>query len=323
MTHAPPEGVVLVVADQDDLSSDKVVLAVAATGGDVVRLSPRAVPLHMDCRFRDGRWQGTIQAGTGREVHLDRVTAVLWRWGVTATMPGHPDIAGTAERAWAASEDRDGLLGVLRSLPAYWMSHPDAIAAVEYSKPLQLRDAVRVGLTVPDTLIATRGAAAATWMDPSVDHIYKAFRAPFRPTAQRNQIVLARRITEDVPDELGAASIFQRLIPGTPIRLTVIGTEMHAAAIHADGDVDWRLHQLDPGVLTPVRTPDRIRALVSELMGHWGLTYGAWDFIATEDDWVFLEINPTGLWGFVEEATGLPLTDRIAAVLLSGGARCA
>jgi hypothetical protein len=275
----------------------------------------------MDCVLRDGCWHGTIRAGDGRTVHLDRVGAVLWRWG--GRLPGHPAIEEPDQRAWAAREDTEAALGVLRSLPAYWMSHPDRLAAIEGGKPLQLRDAVQAGLVVPATLIASHGAAVTRWMDPRAPHIYKAFRAPYRPKTGEAGWVLATRVHGELPEELCAASTFQALVSGTPIRVTVIGEQVFAVAVtDVSYDVDWRPQQTE-AVLKPVEVPEPVQAAIGALMARWGLTYGTLDFIATgSGEWVFLEINPTGAYGFVEEATGLPLTRTIAETLIRGGRTC-
>jgi hypothetical protein len=315
------ERVVLVVAGQDDLMSDKIILGLDTAGAEVVRLNLTETPLQMDCCLHEDAWLGTIQAGNGKTVHLDQIGAVLWRWG--RKLPGHPAIADTDQRTWAAREDTDAVLGVLRSLPAYWMSHPDRLASVENAKPLQLRDAAQVGLSVPPTLLATHGRAVDAWRTPGAPCIYKAFRAPYKPSRGNAGWVLATRVRDRLPDELLAASIFQELIDGTPIRVTVIGEQIFAVEVTGvDYDVDWRPQQTEAD-LRPVLVPDKTRQGIHALMGQWGLTYGAFDFIATPaGEWVFLEVNPTGAYGFVEEATGLPLTKTIAETLIRGGRAC-
>ena len=51
-------------------------------------------------------------------------------------------------------------------------------------------------------------------------------------------------------------------------------------------------------------------------MDGFGLTFGALDFVITPSGgWVFLEINPTGQYGFIEHATGAPLTAQLADLL--------
>jgi hypothetical protein len=50
-----------------------------------------------------------------------------------------------------------------------------------------------------------------------------------------------------------------------------------------------------------------------------GLVYGACDLIRTpEDEWVFLETNTVGEFGWLEAACGLPVAKAIADVLERG-----
>jgi hypothetical protein len=44
--------------------------------------------------------------------------------------------------------------------------------------------------------------------------------------------------------------------------------------------------------------------------------YGAFDFSIDRDGgWWFLECNPNGQWGFITEATGIPIASAIADLL--------
>lgn len=51
-------------------------------------------------------------------------------------------------------------------------------------------------------------------------------------------------------------------------------------------------------------------------MRELGLVYGAFDFVITPDvEWIFLEVNPGGQFGFLEDRTGAPLTAILADLL--------
>jgi hypothetical protein len=51
-------------------------------------------------------------------------------------------------------------------------------------------------------------------------------------------------------------------------------------------------------------------------MDRLGLVYGAFDLRRRDDgEHVFLEVNPAGQWLYVEEVTGLPITDAVARLL--------
>jgi glutathione synthase/RimK-type ligase-like ATP-grasp enzyme len=105
------------------------------------------------------------------------------------------------------------------------------------------------------------------------------------------------------------------------LRITVVGDEVFAAEIHSQQSNhtrhDWRRYDLR---LTPHRihelpraTAERCRRLVESL----GLRYGAIDLILTPDGrYVFLEINPGGQYLWIEQATGLPISEALCDLLV-------
>jgi len=97
-----------------------------------------------------------------------------------------------------------------------------------------------------------------------------------------------------------------------------------AVGIHAGNDaarVDWRS---DYGALsyTVITPPPALAEGVRRFMAAFGLTYGAFDFVVTPaGQWVFLECNAGGQYGWLEGQTGLPITDAIVDVLARGDRR--
>ncbi|MGP3977962.1 hypothetical protein ACTWQF_28885 [Streptomyces sp. 8N114] len=61
--------------------------------------------------------------------------------------------------------------------------------------------------------------------------------------------------------------------------------------------------------------PDEVRCGVTALMGAPQLRFGAFDFLITAEGWVFLEVNPNGQWGGIEDHTGLPIAATVATAL--------
>lgn len=54
-------------------------------------------------------------------------------------------------------------------------------------------------------------------------------------------------------------------------------------------------------------------------MEKMGLNYGAIDLIVTPDDqFVFLEVNPSGAWGWIEGRLSFPISESIADLLIAG-----
>jgi len=51
-------------------------------------------------------------------------------------------------------------------------------------------------------------------------------------------------------------------------------------------------------------------------MQQLNLSFGAFDFILTPDDeYVFLEVNSSGQWGWIEDITKMPISETIANTL--------
>jgi glutathione synthase/RimK-type ligase-like ATP-grasp enzyme len=99
----------------------------------------------------------------------------------------------------------------------------------------------------------------------------------------------------------------------------VVGTRIFSAKIdsqaHAKATLDWRpfLQDLEYEV---VELPPEIEAKILIFMRTFGLIYGAFDFIVTpEGRYVFLEVNPSGQYMWVECATGLEITAALADAL--------
>ncbi len=155
--------------------------------------------------------------------------------------------------------------------------------------------------------------------------IYKPLSAPSVRCDGELRFIYATQVDSTALDEddIGlTAHLFQEWIPKKyDLRLTVVGDRFFAVAIHANSDeayADWRS---DYSALNyePIAVPDKIRYSVTALLEHLDLSFGAFDFTITpEGEWVFLEINPNGQWGWIEECTGLPITSAMADLLTIG-----
>jgi len=106
------------------------------------------------------------------------------------------------------------------------------------------------------------------------------------------------------------------------LRITVVGGRVLAAAIDSQASEraahDWRrdgVRLLD--AWQPYTLPPEVEEKLLRLMDYFNLNYGAADFIVTpEGRHVFLEVNPSGEFFWLELHPGLPISEAIADVLL-------
>lgn len=314
---------ILVLADQSDTPTDRIVKTLTDRGADVFRLDTHDFPRSAGITgvISDSRpWQGFLETDH-RSVALDAVTAVYYR--TPRAFDFRPDMSGP-ERQYAAAQARAGLGGIICALDCRWMSHPAAMSRAEY-KPVQLAAARRAGLQIPKTIITNRADDARNWAD-SIDGpiITKPLASPILVEGSNLKTVYTTLLKPSDLDDLRGldvtAHLFQAWVDKAhEVRLTVAGDQLLAAAIHAGSvasHVDWRS---DYPALTYEQTevPDHVAEAVHDLMYDLDLRYGALDFIVDPDGrWWFLEVNPCGQWDWIQHHTGLQIAEAIADELM-------
>jgi len=106
------------------------------------------------------------------------------------------------------------------------------------------------------------------------------------------------------------------------LRVTVVGPDIFAAEIDSQADdstrVDFRRFALSKRI--PKHRPATLRRTLSErilrVMRRLDLEFGCFDIIIKPDgEEVFLEVNPSGQWHWVQRYTGLPIDDALAGML--------
>ncbi|MGH3468425.1 MAG: ATP-grasp ribosomal peptide maturase [Thermocrispum sp.] len=314
---------VLVLADDYDPSADAMVRSLHDRDAVVHRVNTAWFPgqLSMSAELAGGRWSGCLRTPY-RTIELDGITAV---WVRSPKAFNFPAEMSAAERGFANLEAKYGFGGVLTSLPALWVNQPARAAGANF-KPVQLTTAARCGLTVADTVITN---------DPQA---VREFAAGGRTVSK---VLGANTIVEDGGRKLGytrvldaadlddlrgvdtTTHLFQRWAPKMhEARVIVVGDQLTAVAIHAGsaaGYVDWRI-DYDSLRYDLIEPPESVAAAIRAVMAELGLVYGAFDFVCGSDGWTFLEVNPGGQFGWLEDATGAPITGQLADLLAKGAA---
>jgi glutathione synthase/RimK-type ligase-like ATP-grasp enzyme len=112
------------------------------------------------------------------------------------------------------------------------------------------------------------------------------------------------------------------LYPKTDISVTVIGDSIFPVKILLNGsgvEGDWR--KIKEGVqFIEYKLPGEISKACVNLVHSLGLSFGAIDLIESDDGIYFLEINPTGEWGWLVHAAGIPLHETLCNLLESRNA---
>jgi glutathione synthase/RimK-type ligase-like ATP-grasp enzyme len=224
-------------------------------------------------------------------------------------------------------EARAAIIGAVLGRPSKWMSHPQAIWTAEF-KPHQLQLASSLRLTIPRTVITNDPERVRSAFREFGEMIIKPTRSGHFVKDGADYSIYTSRILEEHLDDLENArwspSIYQAHVPKKfDIRVTVVGDRCFSAAIDSPSDpearVDWRRTTNPQLPHYPHNLPRRLELQLLKLMRTLGLTFGAIDLVETPSgDYVFLEVNPSGQWLWIDDLLNLGISDAVAEWLSKG-----
>lgn len=319
------EGGVVVVAPCADLEALAVVVALRRSGAETELVDTRWMPTRLRCSFRVSESAAVRRSwGSGR-TRLPVQPRGVWKrlW----LQPEVPADVGTEDRDFASAECAE----IVRTLMLD-LERSDVVVNREPArlgarrKVVQLAAARGVGLSIPATLVSndpediraflrsvpravykTQTQSSMIWNEGSSRYV--AYATPVDETT-----LVGDRLLTMVP------GIFQELVESRfALRVTVVGDSVFAARVDWDTKrhgIDWRLagrerltigsYDVDTGI------EERLRAVMKEL----GLEFGVCDLLVRRDgEVVFLEVNETGRFLFVQDATGLPVLEALVDLL--------
>jgi glutathione synthase/RimK-type ligase-like ATP-grasp enzyme len=286
----------------------------------------RVVPFFTDlpdryrCSYEPISGSGTVSSDE-LTLAMDEISAVWWR----RVIPPRIRASHGQLDAYTSSEYDAFLAGLEFVLPnARWLSRPSAIDRARH-KPLQLALARRYGFsTVPTVftndpeVLRARAAAARS--------VFKSIRSPRVPATpeQLHTLFTAELDQEALRDADGVQScpgIVQEFVDkAADIRVTVIGDRWFAVHIdsqaRSDTSLDFRRNGRDLAhSIFPLERS--LGQSCVRLVHDCGLAFGAIDFaLLPSGNLLFFELNPNGQWGWLEEATGLPMRRALVNWLL-------
>ena len=181
---------------------------------------------------------------------------------------------------------------------AAWMNWPQATYLAE-SKPYQLLTAHVCGFKVPKTVVGNNVSN-----ETNDQAIIKSLDTVL--LREGNDCLFTYSTISDMPSDEESASvpfIIQEYITNkVDIRVTVIGDRLSAVRILSN-DIpiagDWRTIAKETLHYEDINLPEPITSACIALTRKLGLQFAAIDLLEREDDYYFLEVNPTGEWGWL------------------------
>ena len=256
---------------------------------------------------------------------IDRIAEevkVVW-----CRKPTLVDVSGTTEaitrhKNQELAKVATNLAALLRD--CHWVNDFFAESAAS-NKLFQLVTAAQLGLKVP-RWICTNSRARVEAFAAEVEGRIVAKCLYYGYFQGGSWIPTTEVHLDSLPSvHLGIPMIFQEYVEKEyELRITVIGEHLFSCridsqkAVKKETRIDWRHYDLPNTPHTEVELPEELESLIMELMRGLGLVMGCIDFIVTPArEYVFLEVNSSGQWGWIECLTGMPITRTLAEYLRS------
>lgn len=207
---------------------------------------------------------------------------------------------------------------------ANWVNHPVATYEAE-NKLNQLKIAKQCGFLVPETYVAN---SLPLNIDADKTYIVKSLDTALFYTNQEEMFTYSTMVTgaELLNSEIKIAPIIiqEYLSPKIDLRVTVIGDNIFAVTITKQGQSivgDWRKSNKDNLDYTFIDLPKGIEENIFNLMNKLNLSFAGIDLALVKNNYYFIEVNPTGEWGWLMSSAKLPIDKAIVDTLVEGGVR--
>lgn len=204
-----------------------------------------------------------------------------------------------------------------------WVNHPVENHRME-SKTRQLHLAEQIGFEIPETQITNNPSTIQNLYQEFGSLISKVVSTPPPMKGDQDKFVYTVLLNASPLNESESLevcpSIFQEpLVPKTDYRVTVIEEMVLPVKVEGKGQesvpVDWRTEKENIRFV-PADLPDRIKCRCRNYVDEAGLLFGAIDIVEHNGEYVFLEINPNGEWGWLQKPWGIPIAEEIAKLLI-------
>lgn len=312
---------ILVVSCEHDAHANEVLRELEAHGAEAWLLDLGEFPSRGSLTIDVGEMftdTALRVSDSGPLLRISDCGVIWWRRPQPFAIPD--EISEPEARSFAAMECHAAFAGLWLTIDAFWINHPTRDLDAS-RKVYQLRVAQDLGFDVPETRITNSSEAAERFIErlrpqPTVYKAFTATEGAWRETRllRSDELALLCNVRY-------APVIFQEYIPaGIDLRITIVGQQIFTAAIYAhetEYPVDFRM-SMDVARVEPFELPQRIANKLLAFMSRLGLIYGAIDMRMTPDgEFVFLEINTSGQWLFVEQRTRQPITTAMAQLMIS------
>jgi hypothetical protein len=191
-------------------------------------------------------------------------------------------------------------------------------------------EAKRQGLKIPHTLITGRKSKLKNFFNLYKDregivskrildsYLYQDdyFLYNFNLT-----FLITPEILSELADDFSISLFQERIKADFEIRVIYIEGHFYSVSIHNfDDNIDYRtkLIEMENLRIVPFKLPTEIEEKLENVFNRFNLNYGSADLMYSNDEYYFLEINPTGQISFINNICNYNIENSVAKILKNG-----
>lgn len=202
-----------------------------------------------------------------------------------------------------------------------WINHPVYTYQAE-NKLYQLKVAKEIGFDVPETLLSN--FVPKNISDDNV-YVVKSLDTALFYQDDLEMFTYTSVITgkELISANLIAAPVIIQnyLSNKIDIRVTIVGDYIFAVDITKKGNQiegDWRKNTKEDLLYRKIILPKEIVDKIKAIMQKLNLNFGGMDLAKVNNNYYFIEVNPTGEWGWLVSTADIPINKAIVSTMLEG-----
>lgn len=307
----------LIISSSIDFSTDLVSYRLLSDGEKFYRLNRDEFTKH---KIEVDLQKRCLKISIGKEIYLayfDELKGIYFRAPVFLRTQSKKEL--TIEEQLERNQWSAFLRNLIVFQNANWINNPVDVYRAE-NKMYQLSVAQQCGLQIPSTKVTNN---SNIFMDKEKKYIVKSLdTALFYDLLNNKEMFTYSSVIngEDLEKyDLNKAPVFiqEFLEPKIDCRITYVGGKFFSVKIQQnDKGVygDWRLYKENIDYI-PFEIPYETKKSIDILMKNLNLNFGGIDLAYAEGKHFFIEVNPTGEWGWLEVKTGMEISSQIKNTL--------
>jgi glutathione synthase/RimK-type ligase-like ATP-grasp enzyme len=309
---------ILILTDKNDAHANYVIEKIKNQNLPHVRLNLDVESLkNTIVKYQNGVWD---IAQNNKKINLSSIKCI-WNRRTFVELLLDEEYNQTVDFKLWKNEWNKTLLGIYSSLRHIKWLNPWRKSYEAENKYLQMELALKNKLDIPQTIVTNSKAAVLSFAEAHTNVALKLMHQDFYKQenvykglyVNKLKIEDFKKFSETKENPI----VLQEYIDKDfEVRYTVVGQRHFVCKIESQKSkqtkIDWRRYDIPNTPHSIITPPKKIKFRVNALMKDLGIEYGALDFIVNKsNNWVFLEVNSMGQFLWIEDLTGLQISNEI------------